>query len=165
MAFAPRSNTNSNPNANNPVAPGDAVNPWDFVSILLWSEFETSNPVQWSEIQPVLRQYANLYPVMNRFLDLGDLESVKKNLRLLKLAFGLDPSDPNSMPVTRDLSKQKRAAILSWLANPVGGPTPPSPPAPVLSGAAKPSTRQAFAALAKGGKTAAARRLIRQGAK
>lgn len=156
---------NSNPNANNPVAPGDAVNPWDFVSILLWSEFETSNPVQWSEIQPVLRQYANLYPVMNRFLDLGDLESVKKNLRLLKLAFGLDPSDPNSMPVTRDLSKQKRAAILSWLANPVGGPTPPSPPAPVLSGAAKPSTRQAFAALAKGGKTAAARRLIRQGAK
>ena len=154
------------PNANNPVAPSDAVAPWDFVSILLWSEFKTSNPVQWSEIQPILQQYANLYPVMNRFLDLGDLDSVKKNLRLLKLAFGLAPSDPNSMPVTRDLSKQKRKALLSWLANPVGPPTPPSPAPPVPSTTVTPSTQQAFAALSKGGKTAAAaRRLIRQGAK
>jgi hypothetical protein len=161
----------SDPNANNPVAPSDAVDPWDFVSILLWSEFKTSDPVQWSEIQPILQQYANLYPVMNRFLDLGDLDSVKKNLRLLKLAFGLTPSDPNSMPVTRDLSKQKRQALLSWLANPVGAPTPPLPPpapsaAVAPSTAAVPSTQRAFAALGKGGKTAAAaRRLIRQGAK
>ena len=102
---------------------------------------------------------------MNRFLDLSDLDSVKKNLRLLQLAFGLDPTDPNSMPVTRDLSKQKRTAIVSWLANPVGGPTPPSPPAAVFSATAKPSTQQAFAA-AKGGKAAAAaRRLFRRGAK
>jgi hypothetical protein len=96
---------------------------------------------------------------------------VKKNLRLLKLAFGLAPSDPNSMPVTRDLSKQKRQALLSWLANPVGAPTlplpPPAPSAAVApSTAAVPSTQRAFAALGKGGKTAAAaRRLIRQGAK
>ena len=161
----------ADPNANNPVAPSDAVDPWDFVSILLWSEFKASDPVQWSEIQPILQQYANLYPVMNRFLDLGDLDSVKKNLRLLQLTFGLAPSDPNSMPVTRDLSKQKRQALLSWLANPVGAPTPPpSPPAALAavapSIAAVPSTQQAFAALGKGGKTAAAaRRLIRQGAK
>jgi hypothetical protein len=161
----------SDPNANNPVAPSDPVDPWDFVSILLWSEFKTSDPVQWSEIQPILQQYANLYPVMNRFLNLGDLDSVKKNLRLLKLAFGLAPSDPNSMPVTRDLSKQKRQALLSWLANPVGAPTlplpPPAPSAAVApSTAAVPSTQRAFAALGKGGKTAAAaRRLIRQGAK
>ncbi len=102
---------------------------------------------------------------MNRFLDLGDLDSVKKNLRLLKLAFGLAPSDPNSMPVTRDLSKQKRQALLSWLANPVGAPTPPPPP-PAALAAVVPSTQRAFAALGKGGKTAAAaRRLIRQGAK
>jgi hypothetical protein len=152
--------------ANNPVTPFDAVNQWDFVSILLWTEFKTSHPVQWSEIQPVLQQYANLYPVMNRFLNLSDLDSVKKNLRLLKLAFGLDPTDPNSMPVARDLSKQKRAAILSWLANPVGGPTPPSPPAAAISDTAKPSTQQAFATMSRGGKTlAAARRLVRQGAK
>jgi len=162
---------NADPNANNPVAPSDAVDPWDFVSILLWSEFKTSDPVQWSEIQPILQQYANLYPVMNRFFDLGDLDSVKKNLHLLQLTFGLAPSDPNSMPVTRDLSKQKRQALLSWLANPVGAPTPPpSPPAALAavapSIAAVPSTQQAFAALGKGGKTAAAaRRLIRQGAK
>ncbi len=153
----------TNPGANNPVAPDDAVNPWDFVSILIWSAFRTSDPVQWAEIKPVFQQYANLYPVMNRFLDLGSLESVKKNLRLLKLSFGLDPADPNSMPVTRDLSRQKRQAILAWLANPVGDEPPPAPRAAFA--AVGPSTQEKFAADAKGGKSAAARRLVRLGAK
>jgi hypothetical protein len=154
----------TNPGANNPVAPDDAVNPWDFVSILVWSEFKTCDPVQWSEIKPVLQQYANLYPVMNRFLDLGNLASVKQNLRLLKLSFGLDPADPNSMPVTRDLSRQKREAILAWLANPVGKEPPPAPRAALA--AVRPSTQERFAADAKGGKSAAAaRRVFRRGAK
>jgi hypothetical protein len=91
-------------------------NQWNFVSLLVWSGFEPDEPPTWfGSIQPVLQQYANLYPVMQRFLDLGNYESVCAHIPLLALAFGLNPSDPNSMPVTRDLSAAKRSAILRWL--------------------------------------------------
>jgi hypothetical protein len=135
------------------------VNQWNFISILLWSGFTPANPVTWTDIQPIFQQYANLYPVMNRFLDLGNYDAVVKNTRLLLLAFGLNPSDPNSMPVTRDLSPAKRNAILAWLKNPLPGEVRarantadiPEPAVGNLTGLAMP----------KGGKAAAAaRRLI-----
>lgn len=97
------------------------VNPWNFISILLWDSFIPSNPVTWSDIQPIFQQYANLYPVMKRFLDLGNYDSVVANTDLLTMAFQLDVADPNSMPVTRDLSPAKRSAILSWLKKPIKG--------------------------------------------
>lgn len=135
------------------------VNQWNFISILLWSGFTPANPVTWTDLQPIFQQYANLYPVMNRFLDLGNYDAVVKNARLLLLAFGLHPEDPNSMPVTRDLSPAKRNAILAWLKNPLPGEVParantadiPEPAVGNLTGLAMP----------KGGKAAAAaRRLI-----
>lgn len=89
---------------------------WAFISLLVWSRFEADEPPTWfGSIQPILQQYANLYPVMDLFLDLGDYDSVCANLPLLELSFGLDLGDPNSMPVTRDLSTAKRDAILRWL--------------------------------------------------
>jgi hypothetical protein len=89
---------------------------WAFLTFLVWSRFRADDPPTWfGSIQPILQQYANLYPVMNRFLDLGSYESVCANLGLLQLSFGLDPEDPNSMPVTRDLSAAKRDALLRWL--------------------------------------------------
>jgi hypothetical protein len=98
-----------------PAAPYP-YNQWNYVSILLWSRFQPDEPPTWfGSIQLILQQYANLYPVMQRFLDLGSYESVCENVRFLTMAFGLDPSNPNSMPVTRDLSAAKRAAILRWL--------------------------------------------------
>ncbi|MGE0499135.1 MAG: hypothetical protein AB7O72_15020, partial [Ramlibacter sp.] len=112
----------------------------------------------------------NLYPVMNRFLNLGDYTSVVSHAGLLLLAFGLDPANPNAMPVTRDLSPAKRKAILSWLKNPLPG-TPPAPraaaagPAPVATApmATAGDTTPAAGAAFKGGKaSAAARRLILQ---
>jgi hypothetical protein len=97
------------------------VNQWNFISVLLWSGFVPSNPVTWDDLQPIFQQYANLYPVMNRFLDLGSYESVVRHRELLSLAFGLDAGNPNAMPVTRDLSPAKRDAILAWLERPVKG--------------------------------------------
>jgi len=135
------------------------VNQWNFISILLWSGFTPANPVTWTDIQPIFQQYANLYPVMSRFLDLGNYDAVVKNTRLLLLAFGLNPSDPNSMPVTRDLSPAKRNAILAWLKKPLPGEVRarantadiPEPAVGNLTGLAMP----------KGGKAAAAaRRMI-----
>ncbi|WP_158290100.1 hypothetical protein [Ramlibacter sp. WS9] len=139
------------------------VNQWDFVSVLLWSGFTPGNPVTWNALQPIFQQYANLYPVMNRFLNLADYASVVANASLLLLAFGLDPANPNAMPVTRDLSPAKRNAILDWLKNPLPGPPLAKPAAPKAAGAAAHGTP---GRAAKGGKAAAAaRRLVLQTAK
>ncbi|TWI46683.1 hypothetical protein IP92_03046 [Pseudoduganella flava] len=134
------------------------MNQWDFVSILLWSGFAPAQPVTWDTLQPIFQQYANLYPVMNRFLDMGDYDQVVANADLLKLAFGLDPANPNAMPATRDLSPTKRQVILQWLADPRRGTGTPAfrPQGPAVddqAGAAQP--------MLKGGKAAAAaRRLV-----
>jgi len=138
------------------------VNQWNFISFLLWSGYTPATPVTWTDVQPIFQQYANLYPVMIRFLNMADYDSVKAHAGLLSLAFGLDVSDPNSMPVTRDLSPAKRAAILAWLQNPLPGPvTPPSQSAEVES--LMVAAPAGGAAPPKGGKAAAAaRRLILQ---
>jgi hypothetical protein len=98
---------------------GYNLNPWEFVSLLAWSGFAEENPPTWhGSIEPIFQQYANLYPVMKRIVDLKDYESVSANVGMLLLAFGLPLENPNSMPVTRDLSEAKRRAILRWLGNP-----------------------------------------------
>lgn len=155
------------------------VNQWCFVSVLLWSGFTPSDPVTWEDLEPIFQQYANLYPVMNRFLDLGSYDSVVRHRELLSLAFGLDSGNPNAMPVTRDLSPAKRDAILKWLEKPVkGSAQEKAASAPVQApAAAAPAAAVAAAAqtasngappAARGGKAAAAARrqvlTLKQGA-
>ena len=155
------------------LAPSAAYpfNEGDFVSVLLWSAVRPADLVAWhGGVQPIFQQYANLYPVMNRFLNLADYDSVCANARLLKLAFALPMDDPNSMPVTRDLSPAKRRAILHWLDTPGadGKPLKGEPPvhaaalaaeAPATAAAPAPSPASPSPP-ARGGKEAAlARRL------
>jgi hypothetical protein len=92
-------------------------NATEFISVLVWDAFKAADPPTWEFLQPIFQQYANLYPVMDTFLDMADYESVCDHSQILLLAFGLNVEDPNSMPVTRDLSPAKRAAILKWLAS------------------------------------------------
>lgn len=100
------------------------VNQWDFISFLVWSHFDVPNPVTWRDVQPIFQQYANLYPVMLRFLNMAKHEQIVANADLLRLAFSLPLGDPNAMPVTRDLSPAKRQAILAWLADPLPAEQP-----------------------------------------
>ena len=59
------------------------------------------------------------HPIMSRYVvDLSDYESVCARIDILKLAFSLPLHDPNHMPVTRDLSDDKRTMILYWLKHP-----------------------------------------------
>ncbi len=99
---------------------GYPFDPSEFVSLLVWDEFTANPPVWYGCLQPVFQQYANLYPIMSRFVDLANYESVTDpdNLIPLSITFGLGLEDPNAMPVTRDLSGGKRKAILQWLNNP-----------------------------------------------
>jgi len=147
-------------------------NQWSFITLLVWSAFAPDEPPTWfGAIHPVLQQYANLYPVMNRFLDLGDYDSVCDHVRLLELAFALPVEHPNSMPVTRDLSSAKRAAILRWLREPDqnGKPrkgTPPPRPAEELAPSEVPGPVEARFSPERGGKaSAASRRLVANGPK
>ncbi|MBX3745785.1 MAG: hypothetical protein KF833_10805 [Verrucomicrobiae bacterium] len=126
-----------------PPAVAYPFNPADFISVLVWDDFPPEpQPTWFGGLDAVFRQYANLYPVMDRFLDLGNYRQVCRYRPHLLLAFGLPADDPNAMPVTRDLSPAKRDAILRWLSQlgPDGHPllgTPPAaaspPPAPPIA--------------------------------
>lgn len=143
------------------LAPEQNPNQWNFISVLLWSGFAPPAPLTWDSISPILQQYANLYPVMKRFLDLGDFDSVVTHAHLLKLAFGLDPANPNAMPVTRDLSAAKRDAILAWLDHPLPGAAGVLKRLPKSVGAPAPAAASQAPAVVNGGKAEAlARRMI-----
>jgi hypothetical protein len=140
------------------------ADPFNFVSLLVWSGFKPDEPLGWmgtprGSLYPIFAQYAQLYPVMARFLDLSSYEQVTEpsNLQMLRLAFGLDPSDPNSMPVTRDLSPSKRRAILRWMdtpgpdGKPLFGQPPPQAEALVQTVPDAPAPPPAYSG--RGGKT------------
>ena len=92
-------------------------NPWCFVSLLVWNAFTPDSPITWhGSMQPIFQLYRNLYPAMDRFLDLSRYEDICAYREMLVLAFSLDVANPNSMPVTRELSNAKRRAILSEFA-------------------------------------------------
>ncbi len=140
-------------------------NPWDFVSLLIWDNFQPDSPITWyGSLQPIFQQYANLYPIMERFLDLADYDSVCDHRAMLQLAFGLSIENPNSMPVTRDLSTAKRAAILEWLEfnGPDGKPLKGTPVAgqPAALGLSAEADSREPDLSRKGGKAAAAARRI-----
>lgn len=90
------------------------------LSVLLWSGFDTDGAATWIDhVEPIFFQYARLYPVMARVLDLTSYESCLEHQLSLQVVFDLPVTHPNYMPVVRDLSTAKRNAIKQWLANPV----------------------------------------------
>jgi hypothetical protein len=108
-----------------PVLQGaTTVNPFDFISIFIWSGYQIpANPTWWHDAWPILQQFANLYPVMKKLniIDLGNYDSVAAMAQAVAQVLSLPTSDPGYMPVTRDLSSAKRQMLLNWLAT-TGGP-------------------------------------------
>jgi hypothetical protein len=112
---------------------GSFVNPADFISLLVWNAYEVPEAPAWyPDMQPIFTQYGNLYPLMDKLIDLTSYDAISANVNILVHVFRLLESDPNSMPVTRDLSPNKRKAILRWLTSPgedgkplLGTPPPP----------------------------------------
>lgn len=98
--------------------PTNAHPQYDFIVVHARESYDVPAKPAWiPDISPIFTQYGNLYPIMSqRLVDLSDPESIRRNLKILQLAFSLDIDDPNYMPVTRDLSMGKRAAIQRWLA-------------------------------------------------
>jgi hypothetical protein len=151
---------------------GIPADPQNFVSLLVWSGFQADDPPTWhGSLQPVFQQYANLYPIMQGFLDLSCYDDVCAHRNLLLMAFSLPVQDANSMPVTRDLSTAKRAAILRWLSSPGAdgkpllGTAPPAKPAEARPGRVAVTGPADAGEQLLGGKGAAFRRMLSRKAK
>jgi hypothetical protein len=120
------------------------------ISVLVFDAFTpaTEPPTWWADIQPWMYGYARLYPGMRDILDISDYGTLtspvrgtgKTGAQLVHQVFGLPRTDPNHMPVTRDLSGPRRAAFAAWVKGgcregtqpasfaPTGVPRQPSPP-------------------------------------
>ena len=97
---------------------GTGLNPaLDVVVAHVRSAYQAPEVPDWTQhIRPILSQYARLYPIMREHLvDLADPDALRRWRQPLLLAMTRDITDPNFMPVTRDLSEAKRAAIVRWL--------------------------------------------------
>ena len=97
----------------------DATTPPGQLSVLVWDDYAVPEEPTWvDDVQPIFQQFANLYPVMSRVLDLSSYQSVVRYRHSIRRVLELPVDDPNYMPVTRDLSPAKRAMILRWLDAP-----------------------------------------------
>lgn len=105
---------------NTPPPIGSVQNGSQFLSVLVFSGYQVPAEPNWMEhVRPIFQQYADLYPVMRPIVDLANFGSVISRRAILKNVFDAPVTDPNYMPVTRDLSKGKRNMIRKWLDNPV----------------------------------------------
>ncbi|HEX9731425.1 MAG TPA: hypothetical protein VGG06_05495 [Thermoanaerobaculia bacterium] len=88
--------------------------PETFLSILVHDEFNAA--ATWEYLQPIMEQYARLYPFMS-FVPLTDPEAIRDGgwIPTLLQVFSFPIEDPRYMPVVRDLSAAKQAAIVTWL--------------------------------------------------
>ena len=92
-------------------------NPTNLYSILVFDDYKYNSPPNWlANVRPIMQQYANLYPVMRDILDLSSYHSLVQYKAALQMVFSKDITDPNYMPVTRDLSAPKKKMLQEWLA-------------------------------------------------
>lgn len=88
------------------------------LNVLVWDAYApaTDPPTWWGDVQPILYQFARLYPGMRNILDISDYRTMAANAQRLSYAMSLPVAHPGYMPVTRDLSTAKRQAVLDWVA-------------------------------------------------
>jgi hypothetical protein len=88
---------------------------FDQYAIVVRSSYTVPVSVTWEDVQPILLQYANLYPVMSQGLfDFSKKEQADANAFILKFVLNKPMDDPDQMPVTRDLSSSKRRALVNY---------------------------------------------------
>jgi hypothetical protein len=78
---------------------------------------------RWPDVQSILVRYFRLYPAMRQptagkpfgFIDLNDPAQIQAVAPVLALSLRRAETEPNYMPVTRDLSRDKKKLLLKWL--------------------------------------------------
>ena len=86
------------------------------LSVLVFDTF--AGEPTWASVGPFLSQYAKLYPFMDSLFPpgLADPTVYQKNIKAFEGVLSLPITDPRYMPVTRDMSRDKRNVLLAWLA-------------------------------------------------
>jgi hypothetical protein len=87
------------------------------ISVLVFDNPPPIDNPTWLDVQPVLNQYAVLYPGMNKRIDLSNYEAVFSHSAEILEVISLPIVDPAHMPVTRDLSASHRTLIQTWIKN------------------------------------------------
>ena len=87
------------------------------ISVLVFDDAPVKENPTWADIQPILNQYAVLYPGMAQRLNLSDCQAVSTNSAVVLETISLPITDPAHTPVTRDLSASRRALIEAWIKN------------------------------------------------
>jgi hypothetical protein len=95
------------------------ADPNEYVNVLVFDSFE--KPPTWANLKPILDQYAKLYPFMDSIFQLNNPVVIQQNIAAFQMVLNIADTDPRYMPVTRDMSRDKRQRILEWLNN--GAPT------------------------------------------
>ncbi|WP_445989870.1 hypothetical protein ACSVCE_00325 [Chromobacterium haemolyticum] len=97
---------------------------YDNLAVVVFSSFpqpgqdiDLDNP-RWEDVQPILQQYANLYPVMSQGLfDFSKQAVADASAFIMRFVFDKPIEDPDQMPVTRDLSASKRRMLINYFQN------------------------------------------------
>ncbi len=102
--------------------------PWAFVSVKIFDAVTAADnpPTWWTDVLPILNQYAVLYPAMRQIILINDYKAVVKNLKPIVDRLTRPQNDPLLMPITRELSRSKRQIILDWAKS--GHPEGMKPP-------------------------------------
>jgi hypothetical protein len=99
-----------------------------FFSVLVWTDYDVPAIPTWHEhISAILTQYGSLYPVMKNTaggINLEMYDSVVQLKAKMQKSLKRATTDPDYMPVTRDLSSAKRDTILAWLETTGNGGLP-----------------------------------------
>ena len=90
--------------------------PTSFVSVLAFDGMRPIEHPTWTDVQPILAQYAALYPFMtDKVVDLGSYTAVRQNLAGIRRVLSLPQEDPGYMQVTRDMSRDRLRLLLRWI--------------------------------------------------
>jgi hypothetical protein len=91
----------------------------DWRGRILVKVFDTHAAVakpKWADVQDIFQEYARMYPGMKGILDLASQGLVQGAKDKIKATLSYPISDPRYMPVSRDLSRDKKDLILRWIA-------------------------------------------------
>jgi hypothetical protein len=134
--------------ANGPAAnAGTSFDSNGFVSVLVFSKVELPQHPAWSDASPIFQQYSNLYPrphgpdryvpyagrpPLHPVVNLSNEQEVGNFAAMIQRALQLPITDPNHMPVTRDLSAGRRQILLGWVGQVLTGPESAAAAEPAL---------------------------------
>lgn len=75
-------------------------------------------PTWKQHIEPILKHYACLYPLMGELFGLASYEKITQNIKAMERSLSAPMESAHYMPVKRDLSYARREMLLHWLKQP-----------------------------------------------